>query len=367
MVHLIYDYFRRMMNSPLSLQQRVSAFAGLGRVLAAVTGQPDDVAEPRHCAVIKEAVAQSVIHNGWFTTQMVSRALAALVPMLDAGLLYSWASGYDSGGKTKPERVLVVSAGNIPAVGFHDWLCVLISGHRYLGKVSADDRFLIPAMARVVEELEPGFSGYSVFTDQIVKDFDRVIATGSGNTSRYFEYYFSRWPHLIRSNRTGLAVLRGDENEANLDALADDITLYFGLGCRNVSSCFIPAGYDPAILCEALARKSAELVQCNKWVNNYDYQKALMLINNQPFYDTGALLLRYQAEWVTPVAVVNLIEYVAPEPLQHEFAANASAIQCVVSAGGWFEHSLPFGASQQPGLGDYADGVDTMSFLLDKI
>ncbi|OFY11278.1 MAG: hypothetical protein A2X11_10920 [Bacteroidetes bacterium GWE2_42_24] len=355
-----------MINRLLSLNQRVSAFAGLGRVLAVVTGQDDSVVDQRHCAIIREAIEQSALHNGWFTMQMVSRALSALVPMLDASLLLAWASGYLQEDQVIQERVLVVSAGNIPAVGFHDWLCVLMSGHSYLGKVSSDDRFLIPAMARVVEELEPGFIGSSVFTDQIVSDFDKVIATGSGNTSRYFEYYFSRWPHLIRSNRTGIAVLRGGEDEPELNALADDITLYYGLGCRNVSACFIPENYDPSVLCEGLARRSAELIQCNKWVNNYDYQKALMLINNQPFYDTGALLLRYHTEWVTPVAVINLIRYSTPDSLRQEFISKASAIQCVVSAGGWYEKSIPFGTSQQPGLDDYADGVDTMLFLLAK-
>lgn len=351
------------MKSSFSIETRVNAFSALGRVMAAVASATAGGVDAGHFALLKEAVFQSSQHNGWFTGAMIHRALSALAAMLNPDSLRNWLDQYPLDRPSQPRRVLVVSAGNIPAVGFHDWMCVLLAGHHYLGKLSNDDRFLVPALEKVLASIEPAFAGRSMFSDQPVKDFEAVIATGSGNTSRYFEYYFSKWPHVIRSNRTGVAILSGREGRHELEGLTDDLILYFGLGCRNVSACYIPQGFDVAPLCDAIASRQDELLQNHKWMNNYDYQKALMLINQQPFFDTGAMLLRHHTELNTPVAVVNLISYRDAGMLQASLAEKGAGIQCVVSSGAWFTGSLPIGQSQQPSVTDYADGVDTMTFL----
>lgn len=351
------------MNSSFSIESKVRAFSQLGRVMAAVASATTNGVDAAHYALLKEAVVLSSQHNAWFTGAMIHRALSALAGMLDPENLRKWRNQYPLELVSKPRRVLVVSAGNIPAVGFHDWMCVLMSGHDYIGKLSGDDRFLIPAMERVLTSIEPAFELRSVFTDQPVKEFGAVIATGSGNTSRYFEYYFSKWPHLIRANRTGVAILSGRESRHELKAVVDDLILYYGLGCRNVSACYIPQGFDVVALCDVLATRNEELMQNHKWMNNYDYQKALMLINREPFFDTGALLLRHHTDLNTPVAVVNLITYSDAGFLEAALVEKGAGIQCVVSSGGWFPASFSFGKSQQPSLSDYADGVDTMNFL----
>lgn len=348
----------------LSIARRVAAFSQLGEVLrAAATNADPETPNPKTRKVV-EAASHSSFANGWFTPPMVSRALLSLAEILEAGKVALWLEPYSIGEILSQKKVLVVSAGNLPAVGFFDWLCVMATGFRYLGKLSTDDRYLLPAIAQVLAEIEPAFEGRSEFTEAPARDFDAVIATGSANTSRYFEYYFSKWPAIIRSSRTGVAVFQGNETPDQLQLLADDIMLYYGLGCRNVSACLIPEGYDPLQLVTALSVRSQELALNSKWANNYDYQKAMMLINNQPFFDTGALLFRISQQLFSPVAVVNLIPYATLTEATALLSQSFNQLQCIVSSTGWFTGSIPFGTAQNPGLNDYADGVDVVQFLL---
>lgn len=355
------------MNKVLSIEKRLTAFSRLGELLLAVATDDTTTRNDTFTGILREVVDNSSVNNGWFTLPMIKRALVNLSDMLKPEVLGAWIGNYPLENKLSDKVVLVVSAGNIPAVGFHDWLCVLMSGRRYLGKLSSDDRFFLPAMSRVLEMVEPGFSGRTAFVTEPARDFDAVIATGSGNTSRYFEYYFSKWPNIVRANRTGLAVLDGRESASDLEALADDILLYYGLGCRNVSVCFVPAGYDAGSLCKVLSDKTEMLMSNHKWANNYDYQKALLLVNKESFADTGGLLLHYSTGWTSPVAVVSLVHYSDSALLGEQIALRKNEIQCVMSSGGWFRGSLPFGTAQNPGPADYADGVDVMDFLLHRV
>jgi len=295
----------------------------------------------------------------------VWKALFALGESLEDKKVRQWISHYD---KAKLENrhsqtVGVVMAGNVPAVGFHDFLSVLISGHRIQARLSSDDKKLMPAMAALLCEIEPGFTERISFTEEILKGFDAIIATGSNNTSRYFEYYFGKYPHIIRKNRNGVAVLTGEETETQLRALADDIFLYYGLGCRNVAKLYVPRHYDFQLLLKVLGEQQ-HMVQNHKYFNNYEYNKAVFLVNKRSHFDTGNLLLVEEEKMVSPVAVLHYEHYTSPTALRHHLMVNNEQIQCVVAEADFLTNTVPFGKSQSPELWDYADGVDTLDFLL---
>ena len=259
--------------------------------------------------------------------------------------------------------VAVVMAGNVPAVGFHDFLSVLFAGHRFLGKLSSEDNKLMPAIAEVLIALEPVFADAIRFTGETIKGFDAVIATGSNNSSRYFEYYFGKYPHIIRKNRNGVAVLTGRENEEKLRKLSEDIFLYFGLGCRNVAFLYVPFDYDFSLLLKVLSERK-ELTDNNKYFNNYEYNKAIFLVNNTAHFDTGNLILTEQSQYGSPVSVLHYAYYRDAGSLRNELMLNRDKIQCVVADEGVWDGAVPFGKSQVPMLWEYADNTDTVEFLL---
>lgn len=351
------------MKITLPIRERIVAFSMLGDTIRSSVNQLDGFSFDLLSGPILEAVHNSSISNRWFTTPMIRSALLGIASMLEKPKLDEWLSRVELPVTFSDRKVMVVSAGNIPAVGFHDWLCVMMAGFRYVGKLSADDQHLIPAMAKLLEVIEPKFKGRSEFTTGLVSNFDAVIATGSSNTNRYFDYYFSKWPRIVRSNRSGLAILNGTETRDELARLSDDVFLFYGLGCRNVSACLVPKHFDAGLLADALAAGANELTNNHKWVNNYDYQKAIMLVNNEPFVDNGSLLLRYAHSLVSPVAVLNLIPYENVDEALDFVTNHATELQCTVSSKAWFNGSLDFGKAQLPGPGDYADGVDVMKFL----
>jgi hypothetical protein len=259
--------------------------------------------------------------------------------------------------------VAVVMAGNIPAVGFHDLLCVLISGNRLMARLSSNDKQLLPAICDMLVGIEPGFADRFSFTEEQISGFDAVIATGSNNTARYFNYYFGKYPHIIRKNRNGVAVLTGNETEKELKALGEDIFTYFGLGCRNVSKLFIPDGYDVKILLDAL-QVFEKAGDHHKYHNNYDYNKSIYLVNGDDHFDNGFLLLKEDASIASPVSVVYFERYSAIGKLNDLINGNLEDIQCVVSTDRKIHGAIPPGTTQHPKLWDYADGVDTMKFLV---
>lgn len=295
--------------------------------------------------------------NAWFTQDFISHAVKNIqAAFLDPGKLSGFADNYQlPEEQTSPATVGLVMAGNIPLVGFHDWLCVFLSGHKALVKPSSKDDILIRHIIDKVEEWEPGLRGQTLFAP-LLKGCNAYIATGSNNSARYFDYYFSRYPHIIRRNRTSVAILDGHESPAQLEALADDVHLYFGLGCRNVTKIFVPEKYEFAPLLNAF-RKYSYFFDHNKYRNNYDYQLALALLNNIYYMTSDSLLLIENESVFSPIGQLNYAFYDNRETVTTSLQNNQD-IQCVIGNG-----LVAFGQAQQPSLTDFADGVDTMKFL----
>ncbi len=302
-------------------------------------------------------------HNNFFDGPNVSAALTGLAHMLQPEQLEAWLAKYDvPETNDAPKKVGVVMAGNIPAVGFHDALCILLSGHILLAKPSSDDPFLVPHLLEKLVELEPDFAPMIHFVPML-KEADAIIATGSDNTARYFEYYFAKRPHIIRKNRTSVAVLTGQETKEELAALGDDLLRYYGLGCRNVSKAYVPEGYDFIPFFEAIEYK-ADIVDFHKYRNNYDYNKSIYLVNGVPHLDNGFLMVTESEQLVSPISVMFYETYKDENDLRQKLTAVQEKLQCVVSKEGIWEKSFAFGQAQCPGVDDYADGVDTLAFLL---
>jgi hypothetical protein len=280
--------------------------------------------------------------------------------MLQEHDLRQWLSSYSFDDSRPSKTVGLVLAGNIPLVGFHDILTVLVTGNIALIKLSSKDSVLTEFVLQQLVDIEPRFRDRFSFTETL-KNFDAVIATGSDNTSRYFEYYFSRYPSIIRKNRTSCAILTGQETPEELDQLSADVFTYFGLGCRNVSKLWVPEGYNFPSLLDRW-RKHEEIIQHHKYANNYDYQKAIALVNKTPFLDNGVVLLMESEKIVSPISVLYYEYYRTEHDLKERLSLVSDKIQCIV--GKTPPATVPFGQAQFPGPGDYADRVDTVEFLL---
>jgi hypothetical protein len=249
-------------------------------------------------------------------------------------------------------------AGNVPLVGFHDFLSVLITGNNVLAKLSSNDTQLLPFLANYLISIEPEFKDCISFSEKKLTNFDAVIATGSNNTARYFDYYFGKYPHIIRKNRNSVAILTGNETPQQLEALANDVFRYFGLGCRNVSKIFIPENYDFDTFFNGMFSWK-ELINNNKYIDNYDYNKAVYLMSKMNLLDNEFLLLKHDEEYASPISVVFYEFYKDLDKLNNKLSEESEHIQCIIS-----EEHIPFGTAQTPNLWDYADGVDTVAFLL---
>nr|WP_298998646.1 acyl-CoA reductase [uncultured Allomuricauda sp.] len=310
----------------------------------------------------KEVLLRAKAQNSWFTPKNLKFSIRQWANMLTENNLNKWLEVYDSTSKKKPKTVAIIMAGNIPLVGFHDFLCVLLSGNRVLAKLSSNDRLLLPFLTEKLIEDVPELKEYIRFTEEKLEDFDAVIATGSNNTSRYFEYYFGKYPNIIRKNRNSVTVLSGNETEDELKALGEDVFRYFGLGCRNVSKLYVPNGYDFDKFYTAIF-DFQEVIHQNKYANNYDYNKAVYLMSNVKILDNGFLILKEDRGFASPIACLFYEFYEEKSVLRKKLISEKEKIQCVVSKG-WFDDEIPFGQTQDPRLNDYADGVDTMDFLL---
>lgn len=299
-------------------------------------------------------------HNGWFTKENVCFAIENWTKALQKDTLERWTASYSLDTIT-PKKVAIIMAGNIPLVGFHDFLSVLLSGHEVLVKQSSNDKHLLPYLAKYLEYVEPSFKGKITFTDEKLEGFDAVIATGSNNTARYFEYYFKDKPNIIRKNRNSVAILTGSETKEQLIGLSDDIFAYFGLGCRSVSKLFVPKGYDFQDFFGGMYDKS-DVMNSAKYANNYDYNKAVYLMSLFDILENGFLMIKEDPQYASPIATVFYEYYEDIESLQAKLIADAEHIQCIV-ADVDIENEIAFGQTQQPALHDYADGVDTLEFL----
>ncbi len=300
-------------------------------------------------------------HNGWYTPENVYFSIRSWANALTEENLRQWISAYNFE-SNKPKKVGLIVAGNIPLVGFHDFLSVLISGNSVLIKTSSNDQFLLPFLAKYLISIDPELYNRITFVEGKLENFDTVIATGSNNTARYFEYYFKDKPSIIRKNRNSVAVLNGEETKEQLVALGEDIFRYFGLGCRNVSKLFVPKGYSFNAFFEAIFEYQ-EVIQYEKYANNYDYNKAVFLMSNFKLLDNGFLTLKEDSSFSSPISSVFYEFYENLEDLKLRLDSESDQIQCIVS-NNLIENSIDFGQTQRPNLWDYADNVDTISFLL---
>jgi hypothetical protein len=294
--------------------------------------------------------------NSWFDARFTALAIKNISrSFLDKKILADWTNRYALQDPEVPKTIGIVMAGNIPLAGFHDWLAVFISGHHSLVKASSKDQVLIKHISEKIIEWEPAAAEAIQFSEML-KKCDAYIATGSNNSSRYFDYYFGKYPHIIRRNRTSAAILSGDETPGELEGLADDTHLYFGLGCRNVTKIFVPEGYDFIPLLDA-CKKYHWFSDHHKYMNNYDYNLALHLLNKKFYMTNGSILLSENISFFSPISQLNY-EFYTNENTVQESIAGFGDLQCLVG-----KNQTPFGQSQSPSITDYADGVDTMAFL----
>lgn len=300
--------------------------------------------------------------NSWFTRANVIFAFKSWSEALSENNVQQWLSQYQLPQTTSPKKILIIMAGNLPLVGFHDLLCVLVAGHKAIVKLSSDDGVLLPYLIKQMKAFAPEWAEAVTFTDDKVTEYDAVIATGSDNTARYFEYYFGKKPHIIRKNRHSVAVLTGEETPEELQDLGKDIFLYYGLGCRSVSKLFVPQGYDFDLLFQAIYPYK-DIIEEQKYANNYDYNKAVYLMSLYKLLENGFLLLKEDEHYGSPIATLFYEYYTNKEALKKKLATDREKIQCVVGHN-FIDGEIPFGQTQTPKLWDYADGVNTLTFLL---
>jgi len=333
----------------MNLQERIEILVKAGEILNSNSSE--------YREYWQTTLQKATVRNQWFTPEYLQLATSSIATQfLTKEKLESWTRHYYLDEPVHTKTVGIVMAGNIPLVGFHDFLCVFISGHRAVCKLSSKDDVLLQALIQLLTEMYPDLKNRIQFSERL-KGCDAYIATGSDNNARYFEYYFGKYPSVIRKNRTSVAVLTGNETKEELDLLGDDIFQYFGLGCRNVTQIHVPVNYDFIPLLNSLRRYSW-CFDHPKYRNNYDYQLAIYIMNNRPYMTNDCVVL---IEDAAPFSAIGTLHYqyyndiaTARESLKH-----LNTIQTVVGYQG-----IPFGTSQKPGLMDYADGIDTMQFLL---
>lgn len=341
----------------MKLKNRIELFSELGDILRNSLGGNNTHFSRR----LSDLIANQHLKNKWFTPGNVQLALHAVVRELTYDNLVRWTSSYpELVDERHPLRVGVIMAGNIPLAGFHDLLCVLISGNTLIARTSSKDTDLIRFIGDIILKIYPAFKEKIFFTENPLKGFDAVIATGSDNSSRYFEYYFSGYPHIIRKNRNSLSVIEGNETSHQLEALGHDVFSYFGLGCRSVSKIRIPSGYDLSTITDKWGAFT-EIKNHSGYASNYDYNKAVYLVNKEKFNDTGYILMKESPSLSSPVAVLHYEYYNDPEDILAETVLLKEKIQCITGS-----NYIPFGEAQFPHLWDYADGIDTLGFLLKK-
>jgi hypothetical protein len=331
----------------MNIERRITAFAALGDFVL------------KNPVSLQEIVNKTFIYNTWFTIDNINQALQNIaIEFLNKEKLENWISGYGSKITTHDTKTIaIVAAGNIPMVAFHDILCVLTSGNKLQLKLSEKDQYLLPFLLEQLINIEPDFKELISIQFKLEK-FDAIIATGSNNTAKHFAYYFGKYKNIIRRNRNSVAILTGEETKEDIENLGHDIFDYFGLGCRNVSKIFVPEKYDLYSLKDGLT-KHIGVNQHNQYMNNLDYQRTLYLMNQTPLIDIDFINIVENNSLHSPISCLHVERYKTLEDVKKNIDEQSENIQCVIGKG-----YLEFGKSQQPGLSDYADNVDTMEFIL---
>jgi len=356
----------RITKRNMDLQQRINAFIKLGDFLSQFTNegiQKNDTIAHNDLFFdgFKHQIKLAQEHNGWFTKENMLFALNGWSNQLTKSSINKWLSKYQFNTENL-KTIAIIMAGNIPLVGFHDFLSVLISGQKVVVKQSSNDKHLLPFLAKYLEHIEPEFKGRMTFTEGKLENFDAVIATGSDNTARYFEYYFKDKPSIIRKNRNSVAILTGHETESELKSLSEDIFRYYGLGCRNVSKLFVPKDYDFQNFFKGMYDWNP-IIHQNKYANNYDYNKAVYLMSEFEMLENGFLMIKEDQSFSSPIATIFYEYYTSEDHLKEILEDKKEQIQCVVS-NGFLANEIKFGQTQLPNLWNYADDVDTISFSL---
>lgn len=349
-----------------SIQNRINTFSELGKFLnqfsrKGIQKQENILNNELFFDGFKHQMKLAQENNTWFTKENILFSLESWSNALTKENLSTWISNEKLASVNTEKKVAIVMAGNIPLVGFHDFLSVLISGHAVLVKQSSNDKHLLPFLAKYLEYADKSLKGKITFTEEKLEGYDAVIATGSNNTARYFEYYFKDKPNIIRKNRNSVAVIQGNESVSDFEDLSEDVFRYFGLGCRSVSKIFVPRNFDFDAFFKGMY-KQHEIIHNQKYANNYDYNKAVYLMSEFDILENGFLMIKEDASYASPIASVFYEYYDNPIDLKIKLHEDADQIQCVV-ANNFIENEVKFGQTQQPELWDYADGINTLAFL----
>lgn len=345
----------------MTLQQRRQAFIQLGFFINRHFSNQWNSKDERFHNDLNKIIEVAYSYNGWFTPENIQLALKGIEAMLEEKALDEF--GKQITEPARPRTVAVIMAGNIPAVGFHDMLCILLSGHDILIKVSSDDPALIPFLAGMLIYFEKDFAPKINFVEARLNNFEAVIATGSNNSAKHFDYYFNKYPNIIRKNRTSVAILSGEETKEELQELGKDIFYYFGLGCRNVSKVYVPEGYKFDGLFEALYDYKY-VIDNKKYNNNYEYNRAIYLLDLIPFLDNNFLMIKEDKGLHAPTSVLFYETYTNQKDAVNKINEIRAELQCIVSNFGIEGlKTIPFGKTQEPTVFDFADDVNTLSFL----
>ena len=349
-----------------SIQNRIQTFSELGNFLSqfsldGIQKKDEVINNDLFFDGFQHQMKLAQENNTWFTKENILFSLQSWSKALTKDNLERWISSESLSDNIVEKKVAIIMAGNIPLVGFHDFLSVLISGHQVMVKQSSNDKHLLPFLAKYLEYADASFKGKISFTDEKLEGYDAVIATGSNNTARYFEFYFKDKPNIIRKNRNSVAVIQGNESVNDFESLSEDVFRYFGLGCRSVSKLFVPRNFNFDLFFKGMYQQK-EIIHNAKYANNYDYNKAVYLMSEFDILENGFLMIKEDKSYASPIASVFYEYYDNPVDLKIKLHQEADQIQCVV-ANGFMENEVKFGQTQHPELWDYADGVNTLSFL----
>ncbi|MDA9572726.1 acyl-CoA reductase [Flavobacteriaceae bacterium] len=341
----------------MNINERTELISEIGEFLKNYLDEKYDNKKDDNLIKFEKVIRKAQSNNSWFTDENIKINLTYWSKKLIKTNLNQWLSKYNLK-DTSRKNIAIIMAGNIPLVGFHDFICVFLAGHNSIIKLSSNDKYLIPFLLNLVKFP----SDKVVYLDGMLKDYDAVIATGSDNTSRYFEYYFKNKQSIIRKNRNSIAILDGNETDEELKSLSHDILTYFGLGCRSVSKLYVPKGYNfDSFFNSIFAYK--DLINNHKYANNYDYNKAIYLMSEYKFLDNGFFMIKEGNEMHSPISTINYEYYDNISHLSEKIKQQEENIQCVVS-NIKFEGRIDFGETQNPSLNQYADNIDVMNFLL---
>ena len=321
-------------------------------------------ADSKYNSALDSAIQRAEIQNPWFTKDNILNSLKGVCTLISDDAFINISKYYPEISRDrKRNNIGVVLAGNIPLVGIHDFICVLITGNNFIGKQSSKDNVLLISLFKILCDIHPAFENLIRFEEYLLKEIDAVIATGSNNTSKYFEYYFGKYPNIIRKNRNSVAVLSGKETKDDLSGLTDDIMMYFGLGCRNVSKIYLPLSFHVTNLYEYI-EKYNHYKSHNKYFNNYEYNRAIYLVNSIEHFDNNYLIFKEDTNIASPISVVFFEYYNDIKSVKNYIEKNEEKFQCVVSNLDIFKKRFNFGKAQYPGFLDFSDNVDTIEFLL---